>query len=160
MDDRQFRNAMGTFVTGITIITTEVENEVYGMTANAFTSVSLDPKLILVAISNNAKMLSHIQHAKKFAVSFLASDQIAQSMHFAGQIKYAEPYEFARLNSHPVINDALANITCNVYSEFVAGDHTLFIGEVTDICLNEGDPLLFYQGKYRELKNFVESLTV
>lgn len=153
MEDHQFRNAMGNFATGITVITTVVENEVYGMTANAFTSVSLDPKLVLISIANKAKMLTHIQQSKKFAVNFLASDQRAVSMQFAGQIKDAKPYEFDWFNSHPVIKDALANITCSVKSEYVAGDHTLLIGEVTYFQLKDGEPLLFYQGKYHELKH-------
>lgn len=152
MDDREFRNAMGMFATGITVISTEVANESYGMTANAFVSVSLDPKLVLVSIANKANILSEIRQSQKFAISFLASDQQSLSMKFAGQLKDSEPYPFGRLNTLPVINEALANITCKVYDEYVVGDHTIVIGEVTGMQLNEAEPLLFYKGKYREIK--------
>ncbi|MFJ7513221.1 flavin reductase family protein [Peribacillus simplex] len=151
MEDRFFRNAMGNFATGITAITTKVNNEAHGMTANAFVSVSLNPKLVLVSIDNRAKMLEFIQESKEFAISLLSSDQKEVSMRFAGQIKEESLYDFEVFREMPVIKGALANIICTVYKEVEAGDHTLFIGEVTDLKINEGDPLLFFQGKYREL---------
>lgn len=151
MDDRFFRNAMGKFATGITVVTTEVKGVSHGMTANAFVSVSLNPKLILVSIDKRAKMLGFIQETKKFAVSFLAADQKDESMRFAGQLKEGSPYLFERFGEMPVIKDALANIACTVYTEVEAGDHVLFIGEVTDLKACEGDPLLYFQGHYRDL---------
>jgi flavin reductase (DIM6/NTAB) family NADH-FMN oxidoreductase RutF len=151
MDDRFFRNAMGKFATGITVVTTEVNGEAHGMTANAFMSVSLNPKLVLVSIDKRAKMLANIQTSKKFAVSFLAAEQQAESMRFAGQLKDEAPYQFEQFGGFPVIKDALANMTCNLYKEVEAGDHILFIGEVTDLKVTEGDPLLYYGGKYRNL---------
>ncbi len=153
MDERQFRNAMGNFATGITVVTTEFEKEIHGMTVNSFTSVSLDPKLVLVSIANTSKMLHYIRQSRAFSVSFLAADQQEISKQFAGQKKDGTPYEFGRFNSQPIIDNALANITCDLYKEYVVGDHTLFIGEVTDFRLNEGEPILYYQGKYRELNN-------
>jgi flavin reductase (DIM6/NTAB) family NADH-FMN oxidoreductase RutF len=151
MDDRFFRNAMGKFATGITVVSTEVEGEAHGMTANAFVSVSLNPKLILVSIDKRARMLPFIQQTKKFAVSFLSEDQQTESMRFAGQIKEETPYNFETFGNLPVIQGALANITCNLYNEVEAGDHVLFIGEVTDLKVNEGDPLLYFGGQYRKL---------
>ncbi|WP_342431445.1 flavin reductase family protein [Neobacillus sp. FSL H8-0543] len=151
MDDRFFRNAMGKFATGITVVTTEVNSEPHGMTANAFVSVSLTPKLVLVSIDKRAKILSKIQDSKKFAISFLSADQEAESMRFAGQLKEDIPYSFDRFGELPVIKGALANMSCNLYNEVEAGDHILFIGEVTDLQVNEGDPLLYFGGKYRTL---------
>jgi len=151
MDDRLFRNAMGNFATGVTVIATEIHGEACGMTANAFVSISLKPKLILVSIDHHANMLGHIRETEKFTVSLLTSDQQDISRRFAGQLKENIPYEFDRFNELPVIKDALANINCKVYKEVESGDHTLFIGEVTDFRLNKGDPLLFFQGEYREL---------
>jgi flavin reductase (DIM6/NTAB) family NADH-FMN oxidoreductase RutF len=151
MDDRFFRNAMGKFATGITVVTTEVNSEPHGMTANAFVSVSLNPKLVLVSIDKRAKILSKIQDSKKFAVSFLSADQETESMRFAGQLKEDSPYQFERFGELPVIKGALANMSCNLYNEVEAGDHILFIGEVTDLQVNEGDPLLYFGGKYRTL---------
>jgi len=159
MDDRVFRNAMGKFATGVTVITTEVDNEVHGMTANAFLSVSLNPKLILVSIAEKAKMLNKLKQAKKYTVSFLAEDQQEISKLFAGQIKEERDIEFDRLNDLPVIKEAIANVTCHVVSEYQVGDHTLFVGEVTDIRLKEGEPLVFFQGKYRELTAVKEEVS-
>jgi flavin reductase (DIM6/NTAB) family NADH-FMN oxidoreductase RutF len=152
MDDRMFRNAMGKFATGVTIITTELDGEVHGMTANAFMSVSLTPRLVVISIDEKAKMLNKINESGKFAVNILGEDQKKVSMQFAGQIKEEQiEIEFERLGETPVIKNSLANISCKIYSQQVAGDHTLFIGEVTDIVLQEGTPLTFFEGKYGQL---------
>jgi flavin reductase (DIM6/NTAB) family NADH-FMN oxidoreductase RutF len=151
MDDRFFRNSMGKFATGVTVITAEVDEEVHGMTANSFVSVSLNPKLVLVSVDKKAKILRFIQESKKFAISFLSVDQQTVSMRFAGQLKVEQPFNFGRFSEMPVVKDSLATITCTVYNEVDAGDHVLFIGEVNNLKVKEGDPLLFFQGKYRKL---------
>lgn len=156
MDDRLFRSAMGKFATGVTVIVTETENQPHGMTANAFMSVSLDPKLVVISIKENAKILSKIQQSGKFSVNILSAEQQEISMIFAGQIKDKE-VQFNRLENQAVIPGALAQVTCDVSAEHVEGDHTLFIGKVTGIELNEGEPLLFFNGRYRELSVPVES---
>ncbi|WP_342430707.1 flavin reductase family protein [Neobacillus sp. FSL H8-0543] len=152
MDDRQFRNAMGTFATGVTVITTEVEGEVHGMTANAFMSVSLNPKLVVISIGDKARILNKIKQSKTFSVNILAENQQEISMIFAGQLKEHRGVVFDRLAGQPVVSGALAQVTCEVSSEYVEGDHTLFIGKVTEINLEDGDPLLFYKGRYRSLQ--------
>ena len=136
MDDRQFRTAMGKFATGITVIATEVEGEVHGMTANAFMSVSLDPKLVVISVRDQARILSKLQESKIFSVNILAEDQQEVSMIFAGQLKDKQ-VEFDHLDGKPVIPGAIAQIACEVSAEYVEGDHTLFIGKVTDIHLEE-----------------------
>jgi flavin reductase (DIM6/NTAB) family NADH-FMN oxidoreductase RutF len=159
MDDRLFRNVMGKFATGVTVITTEIDGSIHGMTANAFMSVSLNPKLVLISIGEKAKMLDRIKKSKTYAVSFLAENQKEISMQFAGQIKENREAEFDWLNGMPVIKGAIASLTCNVVAEYEAGDHTLFIGEVTDVHFQEdAEPLIFFQGKYRELKSLKESV--
>jgi len=149
MDDRLFRRAMGKFATGVTVITTEVNEEVHGMTANAFMSVSLDPKLVLISIDKRARMLEKIEQANTFAVNILAEDQKQYSQIFAGQEK--GEVSFARLNDMPILDGALVNLTCNVYDKHEAGDHYLFLGEVTELVVKDGDPLLFFSGQYNEL---------
>jgi flavin reductase (DIM6/NTAB) family NADH-FMN oxidoreductase RutF len=152
MDDRQFRTAMGKFTTGVTVIATEVEGEdVHGMTANAFMSVSLDPKLVVISVREQARILSKLQESKIFSVNILANDQQEVSMIFAGQLKDKQ-VEFDYLDGKPVIPGAIAQIACEVSAEYVEGDHTLFIGKVTDIHLEDKEPLIFYSGKYRSLK--------
>jgi len=151
MDDRQFRNAMGKFATGVTVIATELDGEVHGMTANAFMSVSLDPKLVVISIAEKARMLNIIKESKTFSVNILAADQQELSMIFAGQLKEHDEVIFDRLDGKPVLAGAVAQIACEVSAVHVEGDHTLFIGKVTDIHLEDSEPLLFYCGRYRSL---------
>lgn len=152
MDQRKFRDAMGKFATGITVVTTEIDGEVHGITVNAFMSVSLDPMLVLVSIDETASMFDKIKNAKNYAISFLKNDQKDYSMIFANQIKEDQPIEFDRLDGQPILKDALASVSCELYDSVKAGDHMLFIGKVTDIQINDGDPLLYFGGSYRELK--------
>ncbi|WP_188456936.1 flavin reductase family protein [Virgibacillus oceani] len=149
MDDSVFRNAMGKFATGVTIITTKTSTETRGMTANAFMSVSLNPKLITISIDNNAYMLEKIKTSGKFAVNILSDQQQHISMHFAGQKKEKSRVDFDLINGVPVIKDSLASIVCDLDRSYEVGDHTLFIGKVVELNLKDGDPLTFYGGKYR-----------
>jgi flavin reductase (DIM6/NTAB) family NADH-FMN oxidoreductase RutF len=152
MDDRQFRNAMGKFATGVTVILTEVEGEPHGMTANAFMSVSLTPKLVVVSIGENARILSKIKQSQKFTVNILAANQEEISMIFAGQIKENREVAFNRLGGQPVVPGAIVQVSCEVSAEHVEGDHTLFIGKVTDLHLEDDtDPLIYFSGRYRSL---------
>lgn len=151
MDERLFRRAMGKFATGVTVITAEVEGEVHGMTANAFMSVSLNPMLVVVSIGEKAQMLEKIKKSSRFAVSILSACQQDLSMTFAGQGKDKRSISFDRFNNFPVIKGALAQVTCEVVNHHVEGDHTLFIGRVTDIQLEDHEPLVYFNGAYRSL---------
>lgn len=148
MDDRAYRNAMGQFATGVTIITSKVEDEVYGMTCNAFKSVSLNPKLIAISIGNEANMLKRIKESNQFSVNVLTEKQKAVSMHFAGQKSDESVVDFGSIKDIPIINEALLSVVCDVDDTIVVGDHTLFIGRVLDVVIGEGEPLTFHGGKY------------
>ncbi len=148
LDNLFFRKAMGKFATGVTVVTTKTEEGIHGMTANAFMSVSLEPKLVTISIDNKARMLDKIHKSKKFAISFLAEDQVHVSMHFAGQKKSDEEIEFEEIHNLPAIKGALATIACEVTQSMVVGDHTLFVGKVLEIKVIDGQPLTFYGGKY------------
>ena len=150
MDDLLFRKAMGKFATGVTVLTTIHEGDIHGMTANAFMSVSLDPKLVVISVGKYARFLDKVTQSKRFAVNILAEDQQQVSQHFAG--KPQGEVHFATLDGLPVIDGAIAQITCEVASVYEEGDHTLFIGRVTDLKLEEKNPLLFFGGQYSEVK--------
>ncbi|WP_054705841.1 flavin reductase family protein [Bacillus sp. JCM 19041] len=152
MDDLKFRKAMGQFTTGVTVIATETEENVFGMTANAFMSVSLDPKMILISVGHNAKIKEKIQKSGKFSVNILSKNQQDLSMLFAGQLKETRQVDFGYLESVPVIPKAVVSIACDVSSEYIEGDHTLFVGKVLDLNLEDEEPLVFYSGKYRSLQ--------
>jgi flavin reductase (DIM6/NTAB) family NADH-FMN oxidoreductase RutF len=114
-------------------------------------SVSLDPKLVVISIGEKARILEKIKQSQTFSVNILAADQQELSMIFAGQLKEHRDVEFDRLDGKPVLNGAVAQIACEVAAEHLEGDHTLFIGRVTDIQLEDAEPLIFYSGKYRSL---------
>ncbi len=132
MDDRLFRDAMGKFATGVTVLLTENEGEIHGMTANGFMSVSLDPKLVVISIGHKAKFLEKVAQSRQYTVNILAEDQEHYSRHFAGR----PDGEIAiwKISMHlPVLKGAIAQVACEVVSEHVEGDHTLFIGKVIDL---------------------------
>ncbi|MBS4172969.1 flavin reductase family protein [Bacillus sp. FJAT-49736] len=153
MDQRDFRNAMGNFATGITVVTTEMDGKIEGMTVNAFMSVSLDPMLVVVSVDKQAPMYDILQQTKKYAVSILREDQEDLSMIFADQIPGKDVVEFDRLDGQPVLTNAITTVACEVQDMVKAGDHMLFIGKVTDISIQEGNPLLYFGGKYHHVKN-------
>lgn len=156
MNDRIFRDAMGKFSTGVTVLTTVSDEGVHGMTANAFMSVSLDPKLVLISVADKANMDKKIKQSGMFAVSILGDDQLDVSMHFAGQKNNTDAIDFEWFDHLPVVKNSLASIVCDVYSQQQAGDHTLYIGEVKDLATQDSSPLTFFKGKYgqNQLINF------
>lgn len=152
MDDRLFKTAMGKFATGVTVITTEVDGDVHGMTANAFMSVSLHPKLVLVSVMNENKTCERIKTAKAFGVNILTKEQANYSQYFAGQVDEELDVPFGKLENVPIIEDTLVNVACKLYDSHEAGDHTLFIGEVLDVVVKNEEPLLYFEGSYKEFK--------
>lgn len=153
IDFKEFRNTLGHFATGVTVISVNNEGQTHGMTANAFSSVSLDPPLILVCVDHRANSLEFIKKSGYFGVNILKDEQEGISRKFAHQKLDAEP-EFSFRQPEvgaPLLNGALANLNCKVDQAIEAGDHTIFIGEVLDIHTEEGKPLCFFKGQYTEL---------
>lgn len=154
IDSRELRNACGLFATGITVVTTELDGETHGMTANAFMSVSLDPPLLVVSVGHKARLHQFLTQTGRYAVSILRHDQEDYSSHFAGWPVEGLEVQFERRHDYPVLPDALAYFVCKVVDAHPAGDHTLFIGQVEYLEHDAGEPahpLLFYAGKYRQM---------
>jgi flavin reductase len=154
----EFRQAMGCFATGVTVITVDCEGEVHGMTANAFTSVSLDPLLVLVCVDHRAQTHAHLHAKKRFGVNVLAEGQRAISEYYARPVRAHERAEaeagarFERTaHGTPVLRGALAYLECRLHTAQDAGDHTIFIAAVEEVVVREGNPLLYFRGKYRAL---------
>ena len=154
----EFRKAMASFATGVTVITVDHEGEVHGMTANAFASVSLDPTLVLVCVDHKARTHTHLHARKRFGVNVLAEDQRAVSEYYADpnpDHRYAEREARARFDrtqhGTPVLHGALAYLECRLHTAQDAGDHTIFIAEVEDVVVRAGDPLLYFRGEYRNI---------
>jgi flavin reductase (DIM6/NTAB) family NADH-FMN oxidoreductase RutF len=147
----------------VTIITLDLDGEVHGMTANAFTSVSIDPLLVLVCVDHSTRTHAHMHAKKRFGINVLCEDQRAISEYYARPARtheHAEAEAGARFErtSHgtPMLEGALAYLECRLHSSEEAGDHTIFIAEVEDVVVREGDPLLFFRGKYRKVGEDVE----
>jgi flavin reductase (DIM6/NTAB) family NADH-FMN oxidoreductase RutF len=158
LNPSRFRKAMGCFATGVTIITLDLRGEVHGMTANAFTSVSLDPPLVLVCVDLKARTHAHLRAQKRFGINVLGENQRAISEYYArpdrshqrAEIEAGARFDRTR-HGTPMLRGALAYLECRLRSTEQAGDHTIFIAEVEDVVVRQGDPLLFFRGKYRSL---------
>jgi len=151
----EFRAALGRFASGVTVITVETaEGGVHGMTANAFCSVSLQPPLVLVCIDHLAETYLRVRERGEFGVSVLREDQEALSEFFADPERnpdaaYRLGIQYSKMRSgKPVLENALANLDCRVVDAHAAGDHTIFVGEVREIIVGEGTPLLYFRGRY------------
>ncbi len=147
-DSREFRNALGRFATGVTVVTTRVGDGVHGMTANAFTSVSLDPPLVLVSVANQARMHRHLVENPRFGVNVLSEDQLAYAWNFAGRPQEGLQPSFLWRHEVPLLTNALAHFVCAVETSYPGGDHTLFLSRVEDLWQRDGSPLTFYRGRF------------
>jgi flavin reductase (DIM6/NTAB) family NADH-FMN oxidoreductase RutF len=153
---KDFRSTVGSFATGVTVVTTRGEEHGYGMTANAFSSVSLDPPLVLVCVISLSEGGDHIQRNGCFAVNILAEAQEPISRYFAsrdrprGRDAFSEVSHRIGTSGSPILDGVIGFLDCQLHAEHDAGDHQIFIGEVLELGFEaEGRPLLFHGGKYR-----------
>jgi flavin reductase (DIM6/NTAB) family NADH-FMN oxidoreductase RutF len=153
---KDFRATVGSFATGVTVVTTRGDEHAYGMTANAFTSVSLDPPLVLVCVMANSEGARHIEQNGCFAVNILHAEQEPLSRYFAsrdrprGRDAFLEVAHRTAASGSPILDGAIGYLDCRLHSDHEAGDHQIYIGEVLEIGLNpEGEPLVFHGGQYK-----------
>jgi flavin reductase (DIM6/NTAB) family NADH-FMN oxidoreductase RutF len=154
IDPRELRNVFGTFATGVTIITTnDVNGKPFGLTANSYTSLSLDPPLVLVCVDKKVDCYACFEQSKVFAVNFLAEDQEHLSTRFA--TKGIEKFEGVSVRPGsvgvPLLEGAIGYIECKLVEGFEGGDHTIYVGEVQSASASGDRPLLFFKGKYKKL---------
>lgn len=154
-DQRIFRDALGCFATGVTIVTTlDPEGRLLGITANSFSSVSLDPPLVLFSLARKAYSFEAFQRSRHFAVNVLAADQSELSDTFAQALadKWAGVDFEVWDTDCPIISGALAQFECRTASSHDGGDHVVFIGAVERMAFDHAkEPLLYYRGRYRKL---------
>jgi flavin reductase (DIM6/NTAB) family NADH-FMN oxidoreductase RutF len=153
-DPELFREVFGRFATGVAVITSAGSTGAGGMTANALCSLSLDPLLALVCFENRARTLPIVREAGSFAVNVLAADQEEVAGVFASKLPEAEKLAGVRhrlRHGVPVIDGSLAWAVCELRELIAGGDHTIAIGGVLDLGLGEGEPLLWYAGRYHRL---------
>jgi len=151
LDPLTFRQTMGQFPTGVTVIAAQVGDEIHGMTANAVTSLSLDPMLVIFCAGKQTRMAELIRQAASFSINILRDEQQALSSYFAGAWKEpAPPFRFVPWTGGPRVEGCLAAIGCEVHEFVEGGDHWIVIGRV--LALHQGieprRPLVFYARQY------------
>jgi flavin reductase (DIM6/NTAB) family NADH-FMN oxidoreductase RutF len=147
-----FRRTLGMFATGVTVITTTAGEQVHGMTANAFMSVSLRPPLVLISVDNRARMHAMLNEGKRIGVSVLSETQEALSDRFAGRPGGNAPEpNFDVVRETPLVEGALAHLVARITRSYWGGDHSLFLGHVEYAHYGKGSPLLFHGGHYEAL---------
>jgi len=154
IDARELRNILGHFITGVTVITTrDIDGKPFGLTANAFSSLSLDPPLVLICVDKKVDCYACFEGSKVFAVNFLSEEQEHLSRRFAtkGIEKFeGVPYKTGE-GGIPLLEGALGYIECKLAGGYDGGDHTIYVGEILDAAAAGERPLLFFKGKYYRL---------
>jgi flavin reductase (DIM6/NTAB) family NADH-FMN oxidoreductase RutF len=150
IDSRAFRQTVGQFATGVTVIAAEVDGAVRAMTANSFTSVSLDPPLVLFCVGKTAHLGQLIHAASGFSVNILQRDQQPLSTYFAGKRDLEPPpFTFSPWDGGPLLDGSLAALGCSVEAIHEGGDHWIVIGRVQSLYRAESSaPLIFCAGRY------------
>jgi flavin reductase (DIM6/NTAB) family NADH-FMN oxidoreductase RutF len=154
MDPSQFRQLLGRFATGVTILTLATpEGGPLGMTANSLASVSLQPPLISVCVDREAEMHDVILEAREFVVNVLGSPQEALARRFSDE--HEDRFDGVGYHLSPegliLLDGALAHVVCECHATYPAGDHTIVLGRVVGGATNDGRPLLYYRGGYAAL---------
>jgi flavin reductase (DIM6/NTAB) family NADH-FMN oxidoreductase RutF/DNA-binding MarR family transcriptional regulator len=150
-DSRAFRRCLGQFSTGVTVITVASGDGFVGMTANSFSSVSLDPPLILWSIDRTSSRFAPFDQARHFVVNILSESQVGLARHFgsAGPDKFNDVGWSHGRNGAPILHDVAAFFECRRVGEYAGGDHMILIGEVERAALFDRPVLLFSQGRFR-----------
>ena len=155
-----FRQLLGHFASGVTVVTTrDSQGRPAGLTASAFTSVSLHPPMILVCVAQNAQSYEALRAADRFAVNILGQSQESLSNRFATKSSSAAE-KFEGIGTKPgvlglpLLDDALAHLECITVHAYPGGDHTIFVGQIEAGASRDGaEPLLYYRGRYRQLSS-------
>ncbi len=153
IDESAFRTAMGHFASGVTVVTTRDGDELGGLTVSAFCSLSLDPPLVLVCIGKDVTSHDILSAAGRFAINILSAEQEEVSRRFASRAndKFDGIGMTEGAGGVPLLTGCLATIECRTKQELPGGDHTIFIGEVEQVEIGEGEPLVYFRSGYREL---------
>ncbi|MBM4795688.1 flavin reductase family protein [Streptomyces sioyaensis] len=153
MDADSFRRALGSFPSGVTIVTTsDADGEAWGITVSAFCSVSLSPPLVLFCPAVSARSHEVLRRAERYAINVLRPEHrtLALRCAKAGADKFARA-GFRTEGGVPVLPSALASLVCRASARYDAGDHSILVGEVESVQVNDGPPLVYFDREFREL---------
>ncbi len=157
VDPEDFRSALRQFASGVTVVTAQHEGEMYGITVSAFSSISLDPPIVMVSINNTSSISSSILSAEHYAVHILSAEQQPVSEAFSSSVPGDEKYDGLKIRrgatGAPIFPGALAVLECALYQTLSLGTHTLMFGRVVQVeaVPTAADPLLYYHQAYRRL---------
>jgi len=152
-----FKDALASWASGVSVVTTRLGDLVYGLTVSSFTSLSMEPPLVLVCLANTNRMPGMIRESRRFAISLLSSEQNAASTYFARSGReptsgFPEIGEERTNAGMPAVKDAAAFLCCDLFNEMVVGDHTIIVGRVVEaVARHDREPLLYYRRQYRVL---------
>lgn len=155
------RSCLGHFASGVTVVTANREVggcvEPHGATVNSFTSVSLDPPLVLVSLDRRTT-LCRLLEERAFVINMLTAKQRELALHFAGHPQQDLTIEWEMGSCGPRVAGSLAHISCMPWRRYDGGDHVLFLGEVQDFEFYGGDPLVFFRGEFQQVEGFENTL--
>jgi flavin reductase (DIM6/NTAB) family NADH-FMN oxidoreductase RutF len=150
IDHREFRDCMGQFATGVTVVLTEGPGGPAGMTVNSFTSVSLEPSLVLVSLKHGSHTLEAVRAAKRFTISVLQHSQAAAATAFGRSSRSEFPWNHVerRADGELYVADALASLACETHALMPLGDHDVVVGTIRSLANGAGRPLIFHRGAF------------
>jgi flavin reductase (DIM6/NTAB) family NADH-FMN oxidoreductase RutF len=160
IDPAEFRDACGRFATGVCVVTALGPDGPSGMTANAVTSLSLEPPLMIVCFAHTARTLAAVERSRRFGVQFLSHDQEEVAARFASKAREEEKFDglaWSKRSGVPSIDGCLAWLGCELRDMHAGGDHLIGVGEVVDLWEVAGDPLVFFRGDYWSLAGRTEA---
>ncbi len=151
IDSREFRDVCGRFVTGVSVVTSFGPDGPSGMTANAVTSLSLEPPLMIVCFDRTARTLAAVEHSRRLGIQFLAHDQEEVAGRFASKLPEAEKFVglgWSDRSGVPALEGSVAGLACELRELLAGGDHLIAVAEVVDLWRTDGDPLVFFEGAF------------
>ncbi|HWP44662.1 MAG TPA: flavin reductase family protein [Blastocatellia bacterium] len=151
----EFRQAMSRFISGVTVVTSKTEDDrPHGITVSAFSSLSLEPPLVLICIGQKASIHDHLKEGRHFAVNVLAEDQEHLSRQFAAKDDRFKNTRYTEgITGSPLLEGALAHIECRILHAYPGGDHTIFVGEVVAARVADYNPLAYFRSNYVRLES-------
>ena len=149
----QFRDVMGRFATGVTVVTTSNQGRLEGLTASAFSSVSLEPPLVLVCIGKDSSCYGAFSGGSFFAINILSAEQTGLSVRFSSDVgdRFEGVAHETWVTGAPILAGAIAAVDCTLYAVYDGGDHSILVGRVERLgpIRKDADPLIYYRGAYR-----------
>ncbi|MEE1748333.1 MULTISPECIES: flavin reductase family protein [unclassified Streptomyces] len=152
VDGRALRECLARFTSGVTVVTTRTPDGPHGLTVSAFTSVSLEPPLVLVSVNRTSRAAAHLEN-EPFCVNILGASQLDTALHFAGQrhdataaLSWEEPGD-----GPPRLRDCLGYLSCTPWARYDGGDHLLYLGEVRRLDFRDDDPLVLHRRQFHRL---------